>query len=141
MSRRRSTSARKGKRRPKYKIQEEKVEETPQPITKGFTLTPNLKLFFTKLSLGAVAGLLAGVLEFSGTRGLFFGLVILLTSYYIVRYIVGVTEEEITTGKVFLKGSISFFFMFTVVWAIVFQLLQGYPYESIYNLIIRNICM
>ena len=137
MSKQRKTSRRRAKRTTLPKLSTQQEEESSKLSQSKGKLTPNLKLFYTKLGLGVIAGVIAGVLEFTGTRGLFFGFIVILTSYWIVRYIIGVTEEEIETSKIFLKGTISFFFMFTVVWTIVFQLVHGYPYELDYNFIIK----
>ncbi len=139
MSRKRLTSARRRKRSslPKIdKVEDEEVTATTSQIRK---LTPNLKLYYTKLVLGATSGLTAGILEFTELRGLFFAFIVLLMSYWLIRYVIGITEEEMETGKIFLKGTISFFIIFTVVWTLVLQLIYNTPFDSSHNWYVKEL--
>ncbi|MFX1512078.1 MAG: hypothetical protein ACFFCQ_05795 [Promethearchaeota archaeon] len=133
MSRKRVTSARRVKRRPLSKTDTLKQEEESLTGSRKGKLTPNLKLYYTKLVLGATSGFTAGILGFTGSQGLFFGIIVLLMSYWIIRYVVGITEEEIETGKIFLKGSVTFFIIFTLVWTLLIQLIHGVPFEKAYT--------
>ena len=46
-----------------------------------------------------------------------------IRSFFLAFEKKGITEEEIGSGAVFFKGTVSFFIIFTVIWTLVIQLL------------------
>ncbi|MFX0113224.1 MAG: hypothetical protein ACFFB3_01620 [Candidatus Hodarchaeota archaeon] len=100
-------------------------EEGAMPSTKQpgkLRLTPNSKLYFTKLALGATIGTTCGFFALEPLVGWTLAIFGIIVAVFIVRYIYEITEEELDQKRVILSGTFSFILITIVTWSLVWML-------------------
>ena len=119
-SRTRRTSGRKFKpvKRLPRKRQTEETDELSSKKRVQPKLTPNSKLYFTKLGIGALIGSFSGILNLNPLLGWTLAIFGILIAVFIVRYIYDITEEQLTQKKVFLSGTFSLVLVTIVTWSL-----------------------
>ncbi|MFQ5978222.1 MAG: hypothetical protein ACE5OZ_08845 [Candidatus Heimdallarchaeota archaeon] len=120
----RRTSGRKFKpvkRLPRKKTSEDGAEQGKKQAGKS-RLTPNSKLYFTKLGLGACTGTLAGLLALEPLFGWIMVIVGLTLAAFIVRHVYQITEEQLDQKRLILSGTFSFILITIVTWSLVWML-------------------
>ena len=98
-------------------------------IDKWNRRSPNQKLYYSKLVLGASGGLLAGIVGLTFAHGLLFGLILIILSYYNSRYFIKIKPDEIEWQMLLLKATFTFTVVFIAVWTILIQLLHPFILE------------
>ena len=85
------------------------------------SLNPKDKIYWIKISFAIITALICGFLDMSGWYGLFFGLFMLLTAYYISLFMVRREIEEIGgVGTVFFTGLFTYIFLWLVIWSLIY---------------------
>lgn len=120
----RRTSGRKFKpvkRLPRKRASEDGTEQGRKQAGKS-RLTPNSKLYFTKLGLGACTGTLAGLLALEPLFGWLLVIAGLTLAAFIVRHGYKITEEQLDQKRLILSGTFSFILITVVTWSLVWML-------------------
>ncbi len=121
----RRTSGRKFKpvKRLPRKRQADETSESSSKKRGQPKLTPNAKLYFTKLGIGASIGSFSGILNLNPLLGWTLAIFGIIVAVFIVRYIYDITEEQLTQKKVFLSGTFSLVLVTMVTWSLAWMLL------------------
>jgi len=88
-------------------------------------LNPKDKIYWIKVALAVITALICGFLNMSSWRGIFFGLFMLITSYYISLFAIRRELEEVGgTGTAFFTGLFAFIFLWLVLWSLIYTIMQ-----------------
>ncbi len=108
-----------------------KEEAEPQFKTGKKGRNPDTMILYTKLATGALGGVFIGVLRLLVDTDItmfayLFVILLILASSTFIRYILKVTEDEVSSGMLLAKGSFSLFIAFILVSTLVWEI--GYVY-------------
>jgi hypothetical protein len=110
-----------------------KPEDTvtkPEPEKSGFmgkSLSPNTRMYYTKVIFGATSGLFTGILFIiipdTIDMWFLFALAALMICIAFVRGVLKITAEEIDQRRLFLSGTFTFVLLFIVLSSLVWMIL------------------
>ena len=108
-----------------------KEEAEPQLKTGKKSRNTDAMILYTKLATGALGGVFIGVLRLLVDTDItmfayLFVILLILASSTFIRYILKVTEDEVSSGMLLAKGSFSLFIAFILVSTLVWEI--GYVY-------------
>jgi len=81
-------------------------------------LSPNAKLYYTKIGMGASLGITSGVLSLDPLIGWTLAILGIILAVFIVRYVYEISEEQLDQKRVILAGTFSFILVMIVTWSL-----------------------
>lgn len=89
-------------------------------------LEPLSKAYWTRVLLAILTAFICVALGMSGARGIIFGFIMYIASYYIVRYGLDVDPAEVGgSGKLFTTGIGSFFILWIMLWTLLHTIMMS----------------
>jgi hypothetical protein len=85
--------------------------------------SPNDQQYYVKIFMALVSALVCGLggLGFAGTRGVLFGFLMYVLSFFVIRYLLDIELETLGgTQKMITNSLVSFLMLWIVLWTLIY---------------------